>query len=334
MNRPGGGPRFLISEPNTFCWSATLQSMTGYGAAEWTVAGNTVTCEMRSVNSRFLEINTRLPKSFLPLEAEITAVVKTKLQRGKVDIFFDLKASDLQNKDVKINLNTCAQYLQLAKQLQTLASEQGAAQFFVPGSLLQLLQLEGVLESGKGSEDRETFLHQGKEGFLKTLDMALLALESSRRKEGEGLNLVLKDLLQEILTLQSSLTARISDLRSAQFSLYRKRLDNIAQSLGDDRLSLSLKALPDERLLAELTILVDKSDVEEELQRLGLHTKEFLSCLASKGPHGKKLDFLCQEMHREVNTVSSKLMAMEASPTVMALKQAVERIRQQIQNVE
>lgn len=311
-----------------------MQSMTGFGSADWAMGGTTFTCEMRSVNNRFLEINSRLPKLLMALETEVTSTIKASLQRGKVDVFFDIKTATGSEKGPKANLEFCAQYFVILKDLQALAVKEGVADLFERSTLVDILRLDGALEASGGGEDRETFLSQNRAGLLKALGLALESLEKSRVREGAGLKAVLNDLMQEVLTLQAGLVSKIQPLRGSQFDAYKKRLENVMQSLGEERAIQALKALPEERVLAELTILVDKSDVEEELQRLGIHTKEFLNCMNGKGPHGKKLDFLCQEMHREVNTISSKLLAIEASSTIMAMKQAVERIRQQIQNVE
>ena len=309
-----------------------MQSMTGFGAAEWSSDSARFSCEVKSVNSRFLEVSCRLPKSLLALEAEATALVKSVLGRGKVDLFIDTKSASSAENLPQLNMEA----LRNALAIVTTASREahGISATWAAPNVTDVLRMDGVLESKTGTQDREAWLETNRVGILKVVEQALKALVRSRTQEGSGLKTALLEMTRAIEADRCSLASRVDELRTGLFGAYRKRLEALAQSLGDGQVAASVKAIPDERLTQEIVILADKSDIEEELKRLGIHTKEFETSLEASGPQGRRLDFLCQEMHREVNTISAKLFAPETGPTILAMKQAVERIRQQIQNVE
>ncbi len=312
----------------------SIASMTGYGVGESDGEGFHYQCEIRTLNSRFIEVNTRMPRGLIALEPEIIKTVKNHLARGKVDVFIDVsktgEAKDLPQLDPAAINHYLGLFEQLQKQMQGNVSYSFAS--LRDPSATEIFRLEGVLknQSSLMSPEDQINLHGApiKEALVKALEQ----VKSARLKEGMVLKAALQDLLGLLEKDCAAISEKVQDLRQLVYDTYTRRLENVLKSLENTG-SDSLKP-PEDRLLAEIAILTDKADVEEELVRFKGHHEEFLKLMDQGDKVGRKLDFLCQEMHREVNTLSSKLQSSDVSPHSLNMKQSVERVRQQIQNIE
>lgn len=301
-----------------------LKSMTAFGSGIHDTEYFQYRCEVKSLNARFIDINVRCPRSLNPLESLIISEVKNTLKRGKVDISFDLTPLNPTAKLPQLNEAAISHFSALGDRVQELS--QG-----YPGelSVYELLKMDGVLQSPtQDARDEGMTLHKNE--VLSTLRAALDQLITHREGEGAALKQALIGFVNDIKINREAVTKHSNRIRDHLFDTYKKKLETFLQRLGEQ----APKALPEDRILGEIAIMADKCDIEEELVRLAAHEGEFLSTLDGDLDVGRKLDFLCQEMHREVNTISNKVMQMDIAKHTLNMKQAVERLRQQVQNIE
>lgn len=305
----------------------SLMSMTAFGTGESSGERFLYNCEIKTLNSRFMDINVRIPRSMGALESLIITEVKKSLIRGKVDISFEITSLEPAASLPKLNEAAISYYASLSKKINEIAA-------YSPKelSVYELLRLEGSLESlGRGSKLDAVTIH--KEGVLASLSEALKKVKLARAAEGAALLPVFQDLLGVIKQERLVITKQTEQIREHMFSQQKKKLEQFLQRLGDLSLAANQK-ISEDRVQTELVIMADKSDIAEELARLEGHENEFLKILGQGKEVGRKLDFLCQELHREINTISSKVSQLEVSRHTLNVKQAVERLRQQIQNIE
>ncbi len=296
----------------------SIQSMTGYGSASLTVGNFDYHCEIRSLNSRFLEVFVKLPRPLIKHEIPIINTVKERLARGKVDVFFELVPTDRNALLPSLDPSSLTHY---AREFEK------AAKLFatVPTTLdlTSLITLEGVITNSNKKDNTE---HGG--GLLSVFKIALQNLESNRKKEGLSLQGALLCLFKELEEARLSVETLRAGVLAGLAEQVKKRIDNALLQYN------SALPITSERLATEIALASDKADIEEELTRLKTHIQEGQRCVTAEHPIGKKLDFLCQEMHREVNTMSVKLVQTEISQYTLLMKQVVERLRQQVQNIE
>ncbi|MBC7659225.1 MAG: YicC family protein [Chitinophagaceae bacterium] len=304
----------------------SLKSMTAFGSGELSTANTQYRCEIRTLNSRFCDISIKLPRSLLALEPQLLALVKAHVQRGKIDVFFDLSQTDKASHLPKLNEAAVHHYLGLAAELSRLSPE------LTPLSQFEVLRLEGTLETGP-SIPGDTYVTNHEENLRAVIEIALDRVSKQRAGEGAVLKTALIKLVDAMRFDREAILAKREIIQSALFDSYKKRLDRLLGLLDESVPDIST-LIPDERLLTELAILTDRADIEEELTRLKAHEDEFLRILNSEDEAGRKLDFLCQEMHREVNTISNKLTQLDVATHSLTLKQTIERLKQQVQNIE
>lgn len=318
----------------------SLYSMTAYGYGENKEKENSYVCEIRTLNSRFLEVNVRLPKFLMALETEIMAEVKKAMQRGKVDVFFGIHVGELEKSLPLLNRGAVRHYLEIIKELR-----EEVKALSVPGvslgdeasefcSFRDLLRFEGVLQnlsSLPGYTQNEVDAHRP--SIFKALTAGLVQIDKTRRAEGAVLEKALNAILDEIENESRILVGKVPEIRENLYQNYLRRLETFLDKLKERSLKTA-EHLSEDRLHLEVGIIAEKSDIDEELTRLQGHVKEFRSQIQNDETVGRRLDFLCQEMHREINTVSSKLVQSDVSKQTLNLKQAVERLRQQVQNIE
>jgi uncharacterized protein (TIGR00255 family) len=304
-----------------------IQSMTAFGMGETSSTDYHYRCEIKTLNSRFVDVNLRLPRALNALETDIIATCKRRLKRGKVDVSLDVTAQNVGARLPQLNEDAVRHYQSLANRLQNLAGEKSRHL-----SIYEYLRLDGVLETHT-REAVDDIIKLHRDGVINSLNQALDQVIEGRRKEGQALAKAMKELLQTIGKERQVIASQSETLQSQIYQQYRKRLENLLKNLGETGHSIT-QQLPDDRLLAEVAILTDKSDIAEELTRLATHEQEFSKTLEQEGEVGRKLDFLCQEMHREINTVSNKLNHSSVTSNTLAIKQTVERLRQQVQNIE
>ncbi|AXF55445.1 YicC/YloC family endoribonuclease [Salicibibacter kimchii] len=292
-----------------------VTSMTGYGFAEERLADGWISVEMKSVNHRFLDVLFSLPSALRSLEEEGRKIVKEKVQRGKVDITVTFTGTPSAlgiEKRLHIDWHLLRQYVREAERLQACDA------FDEKLSLNDFLLNEQIVsiqeETGEAPSVRQAFLN--------TMRTACSELMEMRNKEGQELSWDLVRYMQHISEGLSTLEARLPEVQSR----YRQKLEQKIKAMID--------TVDEDRLLTEVAIFADKSDVSEELARMNAHIKQFRDTLKEAGTIGRKLDFITQEMNREVNTIGSKGNDQCLSKIVVEMKSILEKVKEQVQNIE
>lgn len=288
-----------------------LYSMTGYGVSKIKRENTEIKVEMRSVNSRFLEINLRMPRSFSAYEMDLKKLLQQGLHRGKVDVMVDIQRPLSERSSLEIDY-------ELIDQLKNLMASDNLP-LEEKFSLGDLLALEGALVF-KEKDDNQS------EKLLKeSFSAALESLISSRQREGEALKEHLIHLLKELETQLVLIQKRAPLWKKTYRENFQNRLEELLEDKG---------LIQEDRLEFELALFAEKKDIEEELQRSLTHLEAFKKDLIQDGPHGRKLDFLVQELGREINTMGSKSANYELTREVIDAKSVLEQIREQLQNLE
>jgi uncharacterized protein (TIGR00255 family) len=293
-----------------------VASMTGFARAEGEAQGLAWTWELKSVNSKSLDLRFRLPPGFDALEPPLRALLSESLKRGSVNATLGI-ARAAGAAGLQINRAALAQIVALAREL----SDQIEA---APPSIDGLLALRGVLDSGEEPPD-PAMRAQRESALIAGCRKALGDLAAMRRGEGARLAAVLAERLDEIAALVSSAERSAA----AQPEAFRARLLSLVATLKE-----VVPAIPEERLAQEAALLVAKGDIREELDRLNAHIAATRELLAEGGAIGRRLDFLCQEFNREANTLCSKSADVELTRIGLALKATIEQLREQVQNIE
>jgi uncharacterized protein (TIGR00255 family) len=295
---------------------ADMKSMTGYGRGECAQHGFKITAEVSSVNRKQSEVTVNLPRELEVLEAQIRDEVNKVVSRGRLTVRVSMHSADTSAAaQVRVNLPLAKAY---AREFQKLSRELKLAE---PISVDQLVRCPGVLHPA-GEIDEAEDLWPAVEKALRT---ALASLVKMRDREGAHLT---KDLLARMNTIKKSCGEVLKRAPEVQIR-YREQLLQRIKNAG-----LEVPALEDERLIKEVVYFADRSDISEELTRLQSHFQQFNDCLKSSEPVGRTLDFLAQEMNREVNTIGAKANDALISKEVVVLKAELERFREQVQNVE
>lgn len=291
-----------------------IKSMTGFGRCEITENNRKFTVEVKSVNHRYLDINIKMPKKLSFFESNIRTLLKEYMQRGKVDVFVSYEDYSEENFALKYNGELAAAYLKYLKQMaDTFGLEEDI-------KVSTLSRYPEVFTMEEQSLD-ETELWSALE---KALHGACQQFAESRIAEGERLSKDLLEKLQKILGYVDFIEERYPVILAE----YRKRLeDKVGEILQE-------KQLDDGRIAAEVTIFADKICVDEEMVRLRSHVEAAKTALAEGGSIGRKLDFIAQEMNREANTTLSKTTDITISNVGIDLKTDIEKVREQIQNIE
>jgi len=289
--------------------------MTGFSRHENQNENLTCKVEIRSVNNRFIDINTRLPKSLAPLELPLKKMVKSKCARGSFDISIAIeKNGDSEaNLEVAPNLPLATEYLNAFKNIQEGLGLKGEIDI---NTILS--QRDVVKPELKKVED------SSEEIVLQTVDKTLTDLVKMREEEGKNLE---KDILNQISSIKA-LGKLISTKQSITVQEFQDKLKEKIQSL-----TTGIEIDP-ARIAQESALLADRCDVTEELVRLESHLDQFNKLVASHEPQGRKLEFLTQEINREVNTMGSKTIDLEVSKAVIEMKSCLEKIREQLANIE
>jgi uncharacterized protein (TIGR00255 family) len=290
-----------------------IRSMTGFGAGRGGAAGETVEAEVRSVNHKFCEVKARIPREMAPLETDLLRLVKVRLAGGGVE-FTLRRTAERATLSPRVDVELAAEYARAFEEVRERLGLSGQV------SLSEVLSAAGVVTL----EERAVDLDSARSAAAEALSGALDALLSMREREGAALA---RDLEMRLVVVEG-LASRLAGLSPRSVEDYRARLhERVAE--------LSRGLAPDPvRLATEVALFADRTDVTEELTRLSSHVAQMRGLLASADPAGRKMDFLVQEMHREANTVGSKSQSAEAASAVVSLKAEVERMREQVQNVE
>ena len=297
-----------------------IYSMTGFGRARREVAGLGLEVEIRSVNHRHLDLRVRLPRVLIDQETAIKKRIQGELSRGKVDVTVGLTTGD-SAATLEIDEAIAAQYVAAAEALRerhALGEDGGALDV---AALLGLPGVTRVVETEADPETLESPLHEA-------VAEAIEALIAMRAAEGESLSIEVEGRLERVAELASAFQARAGEVLALAKQRLHKRAEQIKREVG---------LLDDARLHQEIVIAADRLDITEELVRLQSHIAQFRETLQSAGrghPVGRRLDFLLQELGREANTVGSKANDAPLAQDVVELKTELERIREQVQNIE
>jgi len=291
-----------------------IKSMTGYGCGRGNSGKLDITIELRSVNNRFLDCGIRLPRVYTAAEDAMKAIVQRYISRGKVDVFVTIDASAADDIEISVNEPLADAYMDA---LQKLSGRYGLKNDV---TVLSLSRFADVLSVKKKETDTEALTAD----LCRILEEALTAFNAMRAREGEKLY---ADFHARLSTIEG-LTAEVERRSPQTVAEYRARLE---QKMRD---VLQSTNIDESRILTEAAIFADKVAVDEETVRLRSHIAQFREILESTEPVGRKLDFLVQELNREANTIGSKGSDVEMARIVVEIKAEIEKIREQIQNVE
>ena len=291
-----------------------VKSMTGYGRAEDTLNGCTITVELRSVNNRYLDCNVRMPRLYLFAEETIKSRVQNTISRGKVDVFVTLDSTGGEQVQVSVNQPLADGYYAALTQL---AERYGLSKDI---SVSLLSRFPDVLLAEKAEEDVE----QRAQDICSVLDRALADFDQMRTREGARLE---ADVLSRAARIEE-LVGKVEERSPQTVAEYRAKLEARMNEV------LSNTQLDPARILTEAAIFADKVAVDEETVRLRSHIGQLRHMLEQGGATGRKLDFLIQEFNREANTIGSKCSDIEIARHVVDIKAEIEKIREQVQNIE
>ena len=289
-----------------------IESMTGFGQHEKTEKGITISIEARSVNNRYLEIFLKAPQSLLQKENEIKELIRENFTRGKIN--FNIQLQQNGNDDLKINEEKAKQYFELLKKMKKTFKTSDKI------SLNHLLRFTDLFE-----QKNDEFGEKEWDLFFKTAKVAILNLKKMRQAEGNSL----KNDLQKRITLIDKTLSKVEKLSQKNIESQKTKLKEKVKLILDDK-----SLINSQRIEMEILLLTDKLDVTEEVVRFKTHNKYFLRAMEEKESQGRKLNFLVQEMNREANTIGSKSSDAEIAHFVVAIKEEIEKIREQLQNIE
>ena len=291
-----------------------MQSMTGYGKAEYAENGITLTVEIKTVNNRFLDLIPKYPRAFVSLDDTIRKVVQSKIKRGRAELFVTYSDMSSGSKKLVINEGLCEAYVQAAK---TLSEKYGIENDF---TVVSLLKTSDCVAEEIGDDNSEKV----GEILVGTLNEALDELVKMRKIEGDKLKNDILTRDDEVERLVGEIEKRAPKIKEEYESKIRERMAEILGSVDYDR----------GRLLQEVALFADRTNIDEELTRLKSHIAQLRNICKEEIDAGKKLDFLMQEFNREANTVCSKSNDVEITKYALALKNEIEKIREQVQNIE
>jgi uncharacterized protein (TIGR00255 family) len=291
-----------------------IKSMTGYGRVERLYDGRNIVAEAKSVNHRFLEISLKMPSILFPLEMEFKKKISERFRRGRIDVSIRLEGEGAESADVNLNVDATRSYFNVLTRLKD--------EFDItePITLRDLTSFKDIFAPPAARELDAAFLHQ----VEKTLQEALSILVGMRQEEGAS--------------LFSDMQMRLQNIRE-MMELIRERAPQVVLDY-QRRLSARIKdlaagfELDDARLAQEVAIMADRCDITEEIVRMGSHISQFEGLLKSDDAEGRKIDFLLQEMNREINTIGSKCNDLDIARQVIEAKSELGKLREQAQNIE
>lgn len=291
-----------------------LRSMTGFGRGEDTIGGRHIVFEIKSVNHKYFEFNSRIPQGYLFLEDKLKAYIQGKISRGKVDVFLQIETLEEMDVQVLVNHSLASAYVTALQELKE--------RYQLPDepSLALLSKYSDIFSVHKAPEDEDAVW----EAVRQVADQAIASFLKMREAEGARLKADILEKAGEIVALVDQVERHTPET----VEHYRERLKaKIEELLQDNRFD-------EQRVLTEVAIFADKVAVDEETVRLRSHFQQLQRLVDSDGPVGRKIDFLVQEMNREANTIGSKSVNSQIAYLVVDIKALIEKIREQVQNVE
>lgn len=291
-----------------------MNSMTGYGLFEKKCEDFYIKVEMKSVNNRYLDMNVRMPGSIMYAEEAVRSFIKSKIKRGKVDVFINFEYLDSSQVEIDIDYELLNKYISISKDLE---EKYGLSSDL---SFSKIMKDSNIVKAQKADFDGDYI----KEELLKVLDEAAKDFLKSRAFEGEKIREDFKVKLDEVERLTYFIEERAPLSLKENENRLRERVAEFLQS----------SEVNEDRILTEIAIMLDKLSIDEEITRLKIHIQNFNDIINEEGPIGRKLDFLIQELNREANTIGSKSNDIEITSAVVMLKSEIEKLREQAQNVE
>ena len=291
-----------------------MNSMTGYGLFEKKCEDFYIKVEMKSVNNRYLDMNVRMPGSIMYAEEAVRSFIKSKIKRGKLDVFINFEYLDSSQVEIDIDYELLNKYISISKELE---EKYGLSSDL---SFSKIMKDSNIVKAQKADFDGDYI----KEELLKVLDEAAKDFLKSRAFEGEKIREDFKVKLDEVERLTYFVEERAPISLKENENRLRERVAEFLQS----------SEVNEDRILTEIAIMLDKLSIDEEITRLKIHIQNFNDIINEEGPIGRKLDFLIQELNREANTIGSKSNDIEITSAVVMLKSEIEKLREQTQNVE
>ncbi len=295
----------------------SLSSMTGFARYEHSIADRLIIVEMRSVNGRGLDLRFRMPSGFDGIDSQFRALAAERLRRGNIQVSVTLSQPAGQSQAFKINWAAVDELSIVLKELETRLSAR-------PPSLDGILQLRGIVEGGDAT-DTEDSRDKIIKAMTSAFGEALSALDRTRRDEGLRLEQLLRRQIDDIETLTRAARGRVGIIAEGTGSRLKAQLSAVLDTVP---------ALSEERLAQEIALILVRTDVSEELDRLEAHISAARGFFDSAEPQGRRLEFLAQEFHREANTLCSKSTDIDLTRIGIELKSVIDQFREQVQNIE
>lgn len=290
-----------------------IKSMTGFGRSSYEVDGRNYTVEIKSVNHKYSDVSVKIPKTLVEMEDGVRKKVASSISRGKVDVYISFENYSTRGTEIKINNDLAKDYVENLKKL----AEVTGVEYKV--DVIDVVRMPDILKLKEADGD-ETIAEE----LDVAVDGAIKKFIEMREVEGEKLVLDIKNRLDYIDTKVKEITKFSSTLVTDYMEKLEARIKELMKT----------SVVDETRLAQEIVIFSDKSSIEEELTRLNSHISQFNKLLKEDSPIGKKLDFLVQEMNREINTIGSKANCLDITNRVIDVKTEIENIREQIQNIE
>lgn len=294
-----------------------VKSMTGYGADTFSIDGTDITIEVRSVNSRYLDFITKMPRSFHMYESEIKQLIQQSLYRGRIEVYITVTGKGLTNKSMVANWELMDEYIEVLKKINSryeMDNEITLSMFVNHNDFISIIE-------------EDTLTTSLKDKLLNSLHTAIKQVVAARRSEGTFLH---KDMKERVTNLKNMLLL-IEERQKVMHTQYKARIQERIEASIEKDIQLDQGAF-----IQEIALLAEKGDIAEEITRLNSHIEHFHQILNNQyeEPIGRKLDFITQEMHREINTIGSKSVDTQLSEFVVSVKSDIEKIKEQVQNVE
>ncbi|MBN8199526.1 MULTISPECIES: YicC/YloC family endoribonuclease [Bacillaceae] len=287
-------------------------SMTGYGRSKKDSGQRSITVEIKTVNHRFSEFQIRMPRQLMHIEDKIKKMLNRHIKRGRIEVYITIDGDGLSSRKVNVDWELLDEYYQYITAIQTKYQIQTDLSI---GDVIRE-ELIGIEEKDSGNEELSQLV-------LSATEEACLQLTDMRRLEGDELE---KD-LRSHLSLLSSRVLKLREYAPLVVQFYRERLEKRMREFLDGQVD-------EPRILTEVAMFADKADINEELTRLQSHISQFENTLQLTDPAGRKLDFILQEMNREANTIGSKANSAEIAAEVVEIKSLLEKMKEQVQNIE
>jgi uncharacterized protein (TIGR00255 family) len=291
-----------------------IKSMTGYGKGQGESEEVTLIVEIRSVNHRYSDVTVKSPRSLLPLEGEIKKIVSRRLKRGKIDIFINQEFAATAATIPTLNQPLASAYVEVFEQIRTLFPVDGGISL----SFLAAQRDVIVLKEAVPAEDAV------RSSLERALEKALDNIEGMRVAEGEATRHDMEARLENVQNMLAQVESRAPQVPQEWQVKIAERLDRLAKDFEWDP----------QRVAQEIAVFADRCDISEEIIRFKSHLKQFMALFDSAEPVGRQMDFLVQELNREVNTMGSKSNDAELTRIVVSIKSELEKVREQVQNVE